>query len=56
VLLALPAALWLIRRLQTSEGRALNGLLARTAQYQMLLVALYALGLLLSWIMRLLRG
>jgi 1,4-dihydroxy-2-naphthoate polyprenyltransferase len=45
VLLALPAALWLIRQIQDSEGRALNALLARTAQYQMLLVALYAVGL-----------
>jgi len=56
VLAALPAALWLIRQLAASEGRALNGLLARTAQYQALLVALYALGLVLGWIAHLLRG
>lgn len=47
VLVALPAALWLVRQLNVSEGRALNALLARTAQYQMLLVVLYTLGLVL---------
>ena len=56
VLLALPAALWLIQQLATSEGRALNGLLARTAQYQLLLVALYAVGLVLYGLAHLLRG
>ncbi len=50
VLLGLPAAFWLIRRLETGAGRALNVLLARTAQYQMLLVGLYGLGVLLSWV------
>jgi 1,4-dihydroxy-2-naphthoate octaprenyltransferase len=51
VLAALPAALWLIRQLHTSAGRALNALLARTAQYQMLLVGLYAVGLLAGWVL-----
>jgi 1,4-dihydroxy-2-naphthoate octaprenyltransferase len=51
VLAALPAAFWLIRQLHTSDGRALNALLARTAQYQMLLVGLYAVGLLAGWIL-----
>jgi 1,4-dihydroxy-2-naphthoate octaprenyltransferase len=45
VLAALPAALWLTRRLQLTDGRGLNALLGHTAQYQMLLVGLYALGL-----------
>jgi hypothetical protein len=56
VLLALPAAAWLVHQLHRSDGRALNALLARTAQYQVLLVALYALGLLLGWLTHLLRG
>jgi 1,4-dihydroxy-2-naphthoate octaprenyltransferase len=51
VLAALPAAFWLIRQLHTSAGRALNALLARTAQYQMLLVGLYAVGLLAGWVL-----
>lgn len=50
VLAALPAAVWLIRQLQTRQGHALNALLARTAQYQMLLVGLYGLGLFLGWL------
>jgi 1,4-dihydroxy-2-naphthoate polyprenyltransferase len=56
VLVALPAALWLVRQLNVSEGRALNALLARTAQYQMLLVTLYALGLLLYGLVHWLLG
>ncbi len=50
VLAALPAAGWLIRQLSNSDGQALNGLLARTGQYQLLLVALYAVGLTLAWL------
>jgi 1,4-dihydroxy-2-naphthoate octaprenyltransferase len=50
VLLALPAAVRLIRQLYSSDGLALNLLLARTAQYQTLLVGLYALGLALEWL------
>ncbi|WP_295879860.1 1,4-dihydroxy-2-naphthoate octaprenyltransferase [uncultured Thiohalocapsa sp.] len=50
VLAALPAAAWLIRQLHTRRGQALNALLARTAQYQMLLVGLYGLGLFLGWL------
>jgi 1,4-dihydroxy-2-naphthoate octaprenyltransferase len=56
VLLALPAAAWLILKLHATEGPALNALLARTAQYQVLLVTLYAAGLSLGWFSRLLRG
>jgi hypothetical protein len=50
VLAALPAAAWLIRQLHTRRGQALNTLLARTAQYQMLLVGLYGLGLFVGWL------
>lgn len=50
VLLALPVGLKLIRQLDASDGRALNALLGRTAQYQMLLVGLYGIGLLLGWL------
>ena len=46
VLLALPAAALLIRALLAgARGRALNPMLGRTAQYQALLVLLYAAGL-----------
>lgn len=48
VLLALPRALTLILQLHGSDGRALNDLLGRTAQYQMLLVGLYGFGLVLA--------
>ncbi|MFW6258391.1 MAG: 1,4-dihydroxy-2-naphthoate polyprenyltransferase [Halochromatium sp.] len=47
LLLALPLALLLIRQLWRSEGRALNRLLARTGQYQLVLTFLVGLGLLL---------
>ena len=43
----LPAAL-LIRQLWRSEGQALNQLLARTGQYQLVLTLLFGLGLLLD--------
>ena len=48
LLLALPLAALLIRQLWRSEGRALNQLLARTGQYQLLLTLLLGVGLLLS--------
>jgi 1,4-dihydroxy-2-naphthoate octaprenyltransferase len=49
VLLALPMALKLIGTLFAgTQGPALNQLLGQTAQYQALLVLLYAAGLLLS--------
>ena len=47
LLLALPLAALLIRQLWRSEGRALNQLLARTGQYQLLLTLLLGVGLLL---------
>jgi 1,4-dihydroxy-2-naphthoate octaprenyltransferase len=48
LLLALPLALILSRRLWQLEGRALNQLLAQTGQYQLALVLLLGLGLLLG--------
>lgn len=52
VLLALPMALMLIRRLFAgTRGPALNRLLGQTAQYQALLVLLYGSGLVLSWLL-----
>ncbi|WP_200346656.1 1,4-dihydroxy-2-naphthoate octaprenyltransferase [Halochromatium glycolicum] len=48
LLLALPLALVLIRRLWQLEGRALNQLLAQTGQYQLALVLLLGAGLLLG--------
>jgi len=52
VLLALPMAILLIRTLFAgTQGSALNPVLARTAQYQALLVLLYGLGLLISWLL-----
>lgn len=48
-LLALPLALWLIRRFATeAPGPAFNQLLARTAQAQVLFAALLAIGLVLA--------
>jgi 1,4-dihydroxy-2-naphthoate octaprenyltransferase len=48
LLLAVPVAMLLIRRLWRSSGRALNALLAQTGQYQLLVVLLTGLGLLLA--------
>ncbi|WP_242518460.1 1,4-dihydroxy-2-naphthoate octaprenyltransferase [Halochromatium roseum] len=48
LLLALPLAALLIRKLWHTEGRALNQLLARTGQYQLALTLLLGLGLLLD--------
>ena len=45
LLLALPAAGFLIARIQREQGRALNRLLGWTGQYQALLVALLAVGM-----------
>ena len=57
VLLALPMAVMLIGKLfGGTQGSALNPVLGQTAQYQALLVLLYAVGLLLSWVTRLLFG
>jgi len=54
VLLALPMAVKLIGRLFAgTQGPALNQLLGQTAQYQALLVLLYAAGLLLSLLLSL---
>ena len=51
VLLALPMALKLIGALFAgTQGPELNLLLGQTAQYQALLVLLYAAGLILSWL------
>lgn len=52
LLLALPLAALLGRRLWRTEGRALNQLLARTGQYQLALVLLLGLGLLLARLLR----
>jgi 1,4-dihydroxy-2-naphthoate octaprenyltransferase len=57
VLAAIPLAVALTQRLyDAADGRELNALLARTAQYQMLLVLLYAAGLVLDLVVHLLRG
>jgi 1,4-dihydroxy-2-naphthoate octaprenyltransferase len=48
LLLALPLAVLLIRKLWHTEGRALNALLGRTGQYQLALVLLIGLGMLLD--------
>jgi 1,4-dihydroxy-2-naphthoate octaprenyltransferase len=47
LLLALPLAAYLSRQLWLTEGRALNQLLARTGQYQLILVLMFGLGLLI---------
>ncbi|MCF7985899.1 MAG: 1,4-dihydroxy-2-naphthoate octaprenyltransferase [Thiohalocapsa sp.] len=52
VLLALPMAATLIRRLFAgADGRDLNRMLGETAQYQALLVGLYAIGLLIGTVL-----
>lgn len=57
VLLALPMAAILMGKLfGGTQGPALNPVLGQTAQYQALLVLLYAAGLLLSWVTGLLFG
>jgi 1,4-dihydroxy-2-naphthoate octaprenyltransferase len=46
--IALPAALWMAWRFPQSHGRALNAILGRTAQVQLLYGALLCLGLLIG--------
>lgn len=48
LLLAVPIAILLIRRLWRVDGRELNALLGQTGQYQLVLVLLIGLGLLLA--------
>ena len=47
-LVSAPIAVWLMRRVATESGRALNATLARTAQLLLLFGGLFAAGIVIS--------